>query len=73
MKVFADEQGAQWRMQFIQAIASGHPAAAEYDYTSGPVLLRVARSLTPAQAAEYHRALAEIGWLHPRHDPPTRE
>jgi hypothetical protein len=28
---------------------------------SGPVLVRVARSLTPAQAAEYQKALADIG------------
>lgn len=59
VEVFADEQGAQRRMQFIQNIASGLPAAVEYDYTSGPVLLRVSRSLTPAQAAEYQKALAE--------------
>jgi hypothetical protein len=60
VEVFADEQGAQRRMQFIQNIASGFPAAVEYNYTSGPVLLRVARSLTPVQAAEYQKALAEI-------------
>ena len=61
VEVFADGQGTQRRMQFIQHIASGFPAAVEYDYTSGPVLLRVARSLTPAQAAEYQKALAAIG------------
>ena len=48
-------------MQFIQNSASGFPAAVEYDYTSGPVLVRVARPLTPAQAAEYQKALADIG------------
>jgi hypothetical protein len=48
-------------MRYIQAIAAGLPAAVECDYTSGPVLLRVARSLTPAQAAEYQKALADIG------------
>ena len=61
MEVFADEQGAQRRVQFIQEIASTLPAAVEYHYISGPILLRVARSLTPAQAAEYQQALAEIG------------
>jgi hypothetical protein len=61
VEVFADEQGAQRRMHFIKNIASGFPAAVEYDYTLGPVLLRVARALTPAQAAEYQKALAAIG------------
>jgi hypothetical protein len=60
VEAFADEQGGQNRMRYIQAIAAGLPAAVECDYTSGPVLLRVARSLTPAQAAEYQKALADI-------------
>ncbi len=60
VEVFANEQGAQRRMQFIQNLAAGLPAAVEYDYPSGPVLLRVSRSLTPAQAAEYQKTLTEI-------------
>ena len=48
-------------MQFIQEITSRLPVAVGYDYTSGPVLLQVARSLTPAQTAEYKKALAAIG------------
>jgi hypothetical protein len=46
-KVFPDEQGAQARMKYIQAIAVGFPMAVEYDYTSGPVLVRVGKILTP--------------------------
>lgn len=61
VEVFADEQGAQRRMRFIQQIASGLPAAVEYDYTAGPVLVRVSKTLTPAQASEYQKALDEIG------------
>jgi hypothetical protein len=60
VEIFADEQGAQDRMKFIQAIAKGLPMAGEYDYVSGPVLVRVSRSLTPDQAAQYQTALAEI-------------
>ena len=58
VEVFPDEQGAQNRMKYIQAIAAGFPMAVEYDYTSGPVLVRVGKILTPAQAGEYQKALA---------------
>lgn len=47
--------------QFIQEITSRLPVAVEYDYTTGPILLQVARPLTPAQTAEYKKALAAIG------------
>ena len=60
VEVFPDEQGAQNRVKYIQAIASGFPAAVEYDYLSGPVLVRVSRMLTPAQASEYQNALKGI-------------
>ena len=48
------------RVKYIQAIASGFPAAVEYDYSSGPVLGRVSRMLTPVQASEYQTALSGI-------------
>ncbi|MGH3981347.1 MAG: hypothetical protein ACRDST_01320 [Pseudonocardiaceae bacterium] len=60
MEMFADEQGAAADAIHPGDIAAGLPAAVEYDYTSGPVLLWVSRSFTPAQAAEYQRALTEI-------------
>jgi hypothetical protein len=60
VEVFSDEQGAQNRVKYIQAIASGFPAAVEYDYSSGPVLVRVSRMLTPAQANEYQTTLKGI-------------
>lgn len=61
VEVFADGQGAQARMKYIQAITAGFPTAAEYDYASGPVLVRVGKTLTPAQASEYQKALDGIG------------
>lgn len=60
VEVFADDQGAQQRMRYVHAIGAGLPAAAEYDYVSGSVLLRVSRLLTPVQAAEYQKALSSV-------------
>lgn len=57
VEVFADAAGAKARADYIQAVAKGLPLAAEYDYQSGPVLVRVSRFLTPAQAGEYEAAL----------------
>lgn len=61
VEVFADEQAAQNRLKFIQAMTAGVPAFTEYGYVSGSVLVRVSKSLTPEQAAEYERALADLG------------
>ncbi|MFD5250411.1 hypothetical protein ACFWIW_38090 [Amycolatopsis sp. NPDC058340] len=44
-------------MDFIQSVAKNLPAAGEYDYLKGPVLVRVSRFLTPNQAKEYEAAL----------------
>ncbi|HEY6424310.1 MAG TPA: hypothetical protein VIY28_13885 [Pseudonocardiaceae bacterium] len=61
VEVFADDQAAGARLKYIQAITANTPMFTEYDYVSGPVLVRVSRSLTPQQAAEYQSALAQIG------------
>lgn len=58
VEVFTDEQGAAWRMEYLQE--QGPPYGEEYTYVSGPVLLRVANALTPWQASEYATALTEI-------------
>jgi hypothetical protein len=58
VEAFPDEQAAQNRSKYLQAVAASFPAAVEYDYTSGPVLVRVGKILTPAQASEYQKALA---------------
>ncbi len=60
VEVFTDEQAAQNRLKFIQTLTAGIPAFTEYGYVAGPVLVRVSKSLTPEQAAEYEKALAEI-------------
>jgi hypothetical protein len=61
VEVFADADGAKKRSDYIQAIAKGLPAASEYDYLSGGVLVRVSRVLTPDQAKDYETALKAIG------------
>lgn len=60
VEVFADEQAAQNRLKYIQTMTASMPAFTEYGYVSGPVLVRVSKSLTPEQAAEYQNALAEL-------------
>ena len=57
VEVFADEAGAKGRADYIQAIAKSLPAAAEYDYVAGKVLVRVSHLLTPDQAKEYEAAV----------------
>lgn len=59
VEVFANADAARQRMEYIQSI--GPPLANEYDYVSGPVLLRVTGKLPPKQAGEYETALARIG------------
>lgn len=59
VEVFADEQDAARRMEYLQEI--GPPYGEEYLYVSGPVLIRVANALTPWQSSEYATALTEIG------------
>ena len=48
-------------MTVIQSVTKRVPAVSEYDYDydygSGPVLLRVSKELTPAQAGEYQAVL----------------
>lgn len=60
VEVFDDPAAAEARRDYIQAIGKGLPAAVEYDYVADGVLVRVSRELTPEQAAEYERALAQI-------------
>jgi len=56
VEVFADAAGAKARADYIQTITKSLPAAAEYDYPVGPVLVRVSHLLTPDQAKEYEAA-----------------
>ena len=50
VEVFPDGVGAKARADYIQAFAKSLPAAAEYDYLAGAVLVRVSRLLTLDQA-----------------------
>lgn len=59
VEVFAHDQDAAQRMEYLKEL--GPPYGEEYNYVSGPVLLRVANALTPWQASEYATALTEIG------------
>jgi len=57
VEVFPHTQGAQEHMTFIQSVAKRLPMVSEYDYVSGPVMLRVRKELSPAQAGEYQAVL----------------
>jgi hypothetical protein len=61
VEVFATAADAQARATYIQAVVKGVPAAAEYDYEHGTILIRVSHYLTPAQAADYQKAAASLG------------
>ncbi|NUQ95594.1 MAG: hypothetical protein HOY79_03190 [Streptomyces sp.] len=56
VEVFATADDAKARAAYIEAIGKAQPAFAEYDFVHGPVLVRVAKALTPTQAAEYDKA-----------------
>ncbi|MDT7664569.1 MAG: hypothetical protein QOD04_4125 [Pseudonocardiales bacterium] len=57
VEVFADEDAATTRRNYLQEIGKRAPIFSEYDYQSGPVLLRISHLLTPQQGAEYEAAL----------------
>lgn len=59
VEVFATDQDAAQRREHLKEL--GPPYGEEYNYVSGPMLLRVANALTPWQASEYATALTEIG------------
>ncbi len=63
VEVFASEDAARKRMDYIQAVLAAAPpilGGSEYDYVRGGVLLRVTGTLTPDQAATYEAALSGI-------------
>lgn len=57
VEVFGSDADAKGRMDYITQIGKRMPAAVEYDYVVGPVLVRVSRVLTPEQAQQYEAAL----------------
>jgi hypothetical protein len=60
VEVFADEDTAKTREEYVKAIGET-PAFAEYGYREGRVLLRLGNELTPNQAAKYEDALRKAG------------
>jgi hypothetical protein len=57
VEVFADADAATSRRTYIQQLGKGAAFLSEYDFQSGPILLRGSRQLTPHQAGEYESAL----------------
>lgn len=62
VEVFPAPGEATARMKGVQAVLQGASGVlgSEYDYVSGPVLVRVSGLLTPDQAQVYQRALAAV-------------
>ncbi|PWK64268.1 hypothetical protein BCL76_116130 [Streptomyces sp. CG 926] len=60
IEVFPNAADAKARHDYIQAVTKGVPDLTEYDYLHGVTLVRVSRLLTPAQAADYEKAVAEL-------------
>jgi hypothetical protein len=56
IEVFANEADAQARAAYIDGIGKAQPIFAEQDFLHGTVLVRVAKALSAAQAAEYDKA-----------------
>jgi hypothetical protein len=57
VELFASQEEAQKRADYIKSVTAGMPALTEYGYVKGGVLLRLSRQLTPTQAKEYEAAL----------------
>lgn len=63
VEVWPSAEGARARAVYIQTLGESMPAflgAVEYNYLAGPVILRLSGKLTPAEAAGYAKALAEV-------------
>ncbi|MEO8287251.1 MAG: hypothetical protein ABI670_12575 [Chloroflexota bacterium] len=60
LEIYIDADGAKSRMDYIQELGKKLPLAVEYDYVNGPILLRLSKELTPAQAKEYEQIFIVI-------------
>jgi hypothetical protein len=61
VEVFADSDAAATRVELLRKTVESLPGPSEYDYLHGAIVLRVSKLLTPSQAAEYQKALTEVG------------
>ena len=59
IEVFASEEDATRRRNYLQTVTQVAPFLVEYDYQHGALILRLSRSLTPEQAEAYFTALKE--------------
>lgn len=57
IETFASQDDAQRRYDYVDRITKGAAIFAEYHYLEDGVFLRLSKSLTPDQAAEYEIAL----------------
>ncbi|MET7996993.1 hypothetical protein ABZU76_39570 [Amycolatopsis sp. NPDC005232] len=69
IEVFADEDGAKTRMDYIQAIGKCLPASAEHDFLAGPMpvasspaTLFSGPSMTPGPTPPDHATGRRTGW-----------
>ena len=60
VEVFADDAGAAKRKAYVESVTEGTPFLMQYMYQHGPVLVRLDRTITPAEAAKYEQALKSI-------------
>jgi hypothetical protein len=61
IEVFLDSADAQTRAHYLDVVTKMMPIFAEYDYLAGPILVRVAGSVSPADAARIGTAVRSIG------------
>jgi len=57
VEIFRNERDLKARKDYVDNIGRAMPAMAQYQYRKGLVLIRLDKALTPAQAAEYEKAL----------------
>ena len=60
VEVFANEAERITRQDYLIEVSRMPLLGGQYNYGKGTVLVRVARALTPDQAADYERALAAL-------------
>ena len=60
VEVFANEEEARKRTEYVRSITERSALTAEYSYLRGLVYLRLPRGLTPEQAKEYEQALRRL-------------
>lgn len=60
IEVFASEQDATTRREYIEGVTKGMPFLTQYMIQSGTTLLRLDKVITPTEAKEYEAALAKL-------------